>query len=367
MPKDILIFGRVDEFNTRLLFDSIDAILDKDENADLNFRINTRGGEPSYGYSAVAKMFELPNRKKIKVDGDALSWGCYMCCYGESVECLDVSRFMIHRAAFAEWFEESVYFTDELKADLAARNSFLEKAFRNSIDVEAFENLKQLKEKGITIKDIFSMDSRIDVFFSAADAKKIGLVDKINKITPAAKAEIEARMEDVSMRIAAEYTGKKQTKLPFQVIEAIETTPVIESKSKTNMTLEELKAQHPAIFAQAKAEGEAAGRAAEKDRVDGILVYAAYDLQGCTEAIASGKNLTEKQKNEFSLKALSAESLKNLSSANAPVVGATAAAVEGKTTSAPAPAAAGSEALTAEQKAMDEAEAELDALLGLKK
>src|SRR5688572_30604066 len=133
MAKDILLYGRIDEWNLREFFKAITESQEDDELGELTFRINTGGGEPEYGWGAAAKINETVN-KKVKVDGKAYSWGTFACVYAEDVECLDVSQFMIHRAAYSEWFESSEYFTEPLQENLAAINKKLETAFRNRVN-----------------------------------------------------------------------------------------------------------------------------------------------------------------------------------------------------------------------------------------
>src|SRR5277367_4860470 len=106
MPKDILIYGRIDAYTAAQFFKDINDATENDESVTLNFRINTGGGEPEYGWGIAAKVNEVEN-KKVKVDGKAYSWGTMACCYAEDVEALDVSQFMVHRAAYPEWFEST--------------------------------------------------------------------------------------------------------------------------------------------------------------------------------------------------------------------------------------------------------------------
>lgn len=298
MPKDILIYGRIDEWNARLFFDSIAEAQELDETAELMFRINTGGGEPEYGWGIAAKIQELVN-KKVKVDGKAYSWGAVACCYAEDVECLDVSQFMIHRASYSEWFESSDYFTEPLQENLAAINKKIETAFRNKIDVEAFENLKQVKDKGITIKDIFSMEGRIDVFFSAADAKKIKLVKNIVQLTPSKKAEIESYKETAK----ASRNGERVS---------VEKTKTEEPLNQNIMDLNELKSKYPAIYAEAKAEGHKEGVAAELDRCMAAAEFIDVDPEGVKKVIESGKPMGQAAMAAFMRKSMSTDALKKV-------------------------------------------------------
>lgn len=345
MPNDILLYGRIDEWNLREFFKSITSATQVDEAAELTFRINTGGGEPEYGWGAAAKINEVAN-KKVKVDGKAYSWGTFACCYCDDVECLDVSQFMIHRASYSEWFESSEYFTDELQENLAAINKKLETAFRNKIDVEAFENLKQVKEKGITIKSIFSMEGKIDVFFSASDAKKIGLVKTVNQITPSKKTEIENYQSTI-------VQARKGAGIYDKIEEPVETK--IDEPKITNMTAQELKEKFPAVYAFIVAEGHSAGVIAgiaqEKERIEAIMVFNEIDPVAVTAAIESGKPLTQKALNELMLKSAGKTLVANVKKDSKGAI-----EVESST-----------EEKTAKEKKLAEFNSEVDAALGKKK
>jgi ATP-dependent protease ClpP protease subunit len=288
MPKEILLYKRVDSESS---IEFIDKMNELDGEEEAVARVNGPGGEPEYGFGMVAKWSEYQGPKRIKVDGKAYSMYAFLLLYSENNECLDVSEFLFHRAAYPDWFEGSEYFTEPLKENLARINKSMEKAFRAKIDIEAFENLKQVKDKGITVDSLFSMESRQDVFLSAKDAKKIGLVKKINTITPQIAAEIET--------ISASIGIKK-------VVENPKPTPIEEPINNENMTAAEFKAKHPEAYAEiVKLATEE-----EKDRVGSIMAFADVDLVECKKILASGKKLSETDRSEFSLKAIAKMALK---------------------------------------------------------
>lgn len=300
MPKEALFYGPVTGYGSMDFIQQINEALEDDEAADITVRINTPGGEPEYGWGMCAKINELIN-KKIKVDGKAYSFGAFALCYVDDSEAVDTAQFMVHRAAYPEWFENSEYFTQPYKENLADINKKLEQAFRNKVDVSAFENLKQVKTKGITIKDIFSMDTRIDVFFNAKDAKAIGLINKIIPLTPAKKAEIDTHFAV----IAAKYTGQEQPEIEFGKPEPVKKVEKEVEKKRTIMTTEKLKSEFPEVYAAIRKEGIDA----ERDRVEAIMVFAEIDPAACKLVVESGKPLSQKQMAELSLKSFSKETL----------------------------------------------------------
>ncbi len=283
MGKELLIYGYI---HSQSAVDFLNQFNEIGEDEEVTVRINTEGGKPEYGWGMAAKFQEHKGVKKAKVDGQAHSMGLFYCCYADTVEALDVSEFTLHRAAYRDWIENSELFTDDLKDNLARINKSLRSAFEAKVDVAKFEEIT-----GAKMNDVFSMDSRIDVSFNAATAKKIGLVDKVIKITPSKRAEIDR------YAIAAS-TGVEAPVIPTEQ----------KINKKKNMDIKALKADHPELYAQAVQEGVTK----ERDRVGACMVFMAVDADGVKAAIESGEDLTQKQMAEFSLKAVNAASLKNI-------------------------------------------------------
>ena len=295
MAKEILLYGQIDAESSSEFIKEFSLL--PAENEPVIVRVNCPGGSPEYGSGTVARFKEYAGEKKVKVDGKAYSYGLFFCCYAEkeNVEALDVSEFLLHRAAYPDWVErDAEYFTDAMRSNLDRINKGLKTAFENRVDVALFEQLTNCK-----LKDVFSMESRIDVTFSAAVAKKIGLIGKIITITPDKKAEINSLLFKTASKtydIAAFAAN----------VEAQQNQSINQNKIKMN--LEELKAQNPDVFAAAVA----LGVKAEKDRVESILVFNHLDPEACKKAIESGESLSAKQMAEFSLKAMSPEALAKL-------------------------------------------------------
>lgn len=301
MPKNILIYGSIASWMAKEFITQVDELAD----SDLNVRINTEGGDVAYTYGMIAKFSEHAGAKSVHVDGQAYSMGAFFCCYAENVEALDVSQFMIHRASYGEWFEGSTFFTSELKANLVSMNKNLETAFRNKVDVEKFEALPQMQGK--KTKDIFSMDSRLDVFMTAKEAKSIGLISKINTITPAKKAEIDNLM---GARAAAVFVEPKQ----------------VEPKKK-NMTIEQFKAEHPEAFAALSGQITAQ----ERDRVGAWMTFVEVDPKAVAEGVKSGAPLGQTAMAEFSMKMVNGTKLAAVTAEAAPAVVTTPVVVAAST------------------------------------
>lgn len=299
MAKEVLLYGTIDAYSSSDYIKEFNEVTE--ENEDITVRVNTPGGSPEYGFGLVSKFSEYTGSKKVKVDGKAFSMGLFFCVYAakENVEALDVSEFLLHRAAYPEWVERDCeFFTDAMRANLERVNKSLRTAFENRVDVALFEQLTNCK-----IKDVFSMDSRIDVFFNAQVAKKVGLISKINAITPQKAAEVNSLLSAMSK------TTYEMAALTVDVPKTVEEQTIISQNSNQDkMTLEELKAKHPEAFKEAVN----LGVKTERDRVGSIMVFNHLDPAACKKAIESGEFLTETQKSEFLLKANSPEALLKL-------------------------------------------------------
>jgi len=357
MAQDILLMGHIGQYSTLFFFDQIKEATKDNKDEDLVLRVNTEGGEPDYMLSILEKVQELGNQIYIKGGAMMHSSGFFAMCYvpAERVECSDVTQAVLHRAAYSQWLEKHAEFKDSVyDITLQKTNKDLEKALRARADIEVLESLPQFKEKNLKLKDIFSMDSRIEVVLTGADLKKIGLVSKINKMTPTKQAELNAEIEAFK-----KCNSLQDFRAAAKVIAKNESSQQTDEPKITDMTLEELKTKFPAVYAQAKAEGEKDGADAEFDRVDAIMVFAEIDPAEVKKAIASRKPLTQKQMAELSLKSVNAGLLKKTKNDSAPKVTPDASTIKKE----------GEEAADDDPKTkkLAEFEASLDARLGLGK
>ena len=301
MAKEVLLYSNIDGYSAQ---DFINAV--GDATGELTVRVNTNGGIPEYSWGMVKKFQEYSEKKYIKVDGKAYSAGCFMLCYAETdnTECLDVSDFLIHRAAYSSWFESDPnYFTKEVKDSLQRVNDNLKNALLSKTTAENF-----LKVTGKSIDDVFSLDDRIDVYLDSKQAKKLGLIGKIVSITPQKQAEVNALM--------ATALGKERQ--GTQVV--IETESLTKNK-EVKMTIEKLKAEHPDIYASVVA----LGVAKEKDRATAWLTFNEIDAKAVADGVKSGLDITMTAMAEFSLKSLSAQAVVTLEAESATAVQTTEA------------------------------------------
>lgn len=262
MAKELYLYNPIYDFVAKDLI----SAMNENMGEEITLRVNTPGGSVFSNYGICAKMIEHGNIN-IKVDGTAMSSGANLLLYAKSVECLDTSVFLFHRADMYVSSEEDKEFLARINKDLKAKMLL-------KIDADLFKEVA-----GFSIDEMFNSEKRIDIILDAKQAKKLGIVNKINKLTP---SEVTA------------FNNKMFAVAAFS-------NPVTEPKQTIKMDILKLKAEHPSVFAEAVA----LGVAEEKDRVGACLAFIEIDPKGVVEAIKSGKPLSATQMAEFSVKAMS--------------------------------------------------------------
>lgn len=312
MAKEILLYSSIFSFTAERFIEEMEAA--KSENVVL--RVNTNGGDPEAAFGMIAKFQEHLKNTLVKVDGKAHSSGAFFVAASNEAEALNVSTFIIHRAAFSGFLEnDPERFTQAFKDEINRINAHLRAILEAKVDVPKFEQIT-----GVTMDQIFSLNGRVTVRLDAKQALEVGLIDRIVSITPEVKAEINSNM----LRIAAEANG-------FDTVEAVETPapapkPVekIDKNKNKNMTIETIKAEHAALYAQIKAEGHAEGVTAgvkiEGDRIGSWLAYNKVDAKAVEAGIKSGEAITATAQAEFAVKMQSPDYLKALAKDSAEAV-----------------------------------------------
>lgn len=300
--KEILLYTSIYSY---VAADFIKQMEDS-KNAGVRMRISCNGGNVEEGFGMIAKWREYTGPKKIVVDGKAYSMAAYFLCYATEVECLDVSDFMIHRAAYSEWLESDMNFmTESVVNRLNTINDFLRKALESKIDVKKFEKIT-----GVTLDELYDLSKRIDVSLTAQQALEVGLVNKINPITPEMKASISSK----SLELAAHYNGSEKITHTNNILPITSNKPEPKNHSKSEkMTIQELKANHPELVKQLLAEGVNQ----EKARVKAWLAWNKVDAERVNKAIEEGEEFTTTAMSELSVKAVSITSKQNLAADSA--------------------------------------------------
>lgn len=260
--------------------ENILALMEENADNDICLRMNTPGGSVLAGWGICIKMRERSGKAKttIKVDGAAMSMGCYALAFADYVECSDVSQFMLHPADMYVSDETDQAFLDSMNKDLRA-------------GLEAKIDGKKMKAfTGYSIADMFEKKDTPDIHFGADVANKIGLVNKVNKLTPA---------EATAMAKTMKYFAVAATAIEDKL------KPIVMAEIKT---LAEFKAAHPELYAQAVKVGEDK----EYDRVMAIQVFRKVDAKACAKLIKKRKLPSAEFQAEMNLKANSPEALKAL-------------------------------------------------------
>lgn len=286
MTKEILLYN---SFNSYSVADFINS-LEANKGSDICLRMNTPGGSVYDGYGAIAKWNEFPNSKVLKIDGRADSFGAYFMCFADrnQVECLDVSTFTFHRAAMPSWFEaDANYFTDSVKASLTKVNESLRSGIESKCTAQKWKSVT-----GVSLDDMFSLNSRIDVPVNAEQAKKMGFVGNVVKLTPKKLSEIKAYSAD----LAAEYA-------PLITAEII---------NSNIMTIQEVKANSE-IYNAIKAEI----LADEKDRIESFNAFADVNPKAVLDAIVSGESYKASFGAKMQAQQMSKKGLLNIAASNA--------------------------------------------------
>ncbi len=276
MPKELYLYSPIYDFVAQDLI----AAMEDNSGEDIVVRVNSPGGSVLSGWGIIAKMTERKNKTTIKVDGSAMSMAAMALLFADNVEALDVSTIMLHRASMYVSSPKDQEFLDKVNKDLRSK-------MESKIDGE---KLKELK--GVSIKDLFDSEEKIDLHLTAKEAKQIGLVDKINKLDP----KEASAYSNYLFSVAASAAGSVQ-----------------KNKNHTTMNVEKLKIEHPEVYAQVIQ----LGIDQERDRVGACLAFIDVDPVGVKAAIDSGKPLTLTQHAEFSRKAFSIDSLKKANAESA--------------------------------------------------
>lgn len=313
MAKEILFY------NYGIGADTVQAFISAMEEAkaeDVVVRVNSPGGNPFFGWGAVAKFKEHTEGKKIKVDGAAQSMAAYFLLFCDDVEALDVSNILFHRAHMNIYSTEDQNYLDQINANLRKK-------------LEAKVDAAKWKEvTGISIKEMFEGENRIDVSLNAKQAKQLGIVTKIVTLKPDELTAFNERFSGVAAKI--------------------ENT---ENINKNTMTKEEFKAKHPDVYASIVKEGTDS----ERDRVGSHLAFLKADPEAVVKGIKEGKALSATDMAELSVKMMSANSLEKIETESADAV--VTAEVKDK--------GADAAAKTKEQKEIAEFEKKVDAHLNL--
>jgi ATP-dependent protease ClpP protease subunit len=279
MAKELYLYNPIYSYTAEDLMTSMEEF--KDE--DITLRMNTPGGSVFDGYGMLSKMKEHGN-VTIMLDGMAASMGAFMLPFAKRVIAYDLAKVMIHRAdAYTGGDETRINNLKDINKTLRAK-------FEKRVNAEKF-----LEVTGKTLDDVFNGLERVDIWLTAKEAKKIGLIDEVRVMTPEIQGQIAASM------------GGSQEIIVQKVL------PIINK----NMTKEEFKAKHPEAYASIVGEAQEN----EQDRIEAWMSFIDTDKVAVEAGIASGKAPSLKEITTLTKKAIAIAAVATLEKGNPKDVG----------------------------------------------
>lgn len=294
--KEILLYSPIFSFTAEEFINKMNEV----DGEDITVRLNSPGGSVFAGWGIIAKMKEHNGDVKMKIDGHAASMGFYMTLFSDYNESLDVSQFMIHRAVGRVESEDDQKLLDNVNGELRSK-------MEARIDDAKFQEIT-----GASIAEIFESENRRDVWLTAKEAKEIGLVDRVVRLNP---KEIEA----INSQVVAfsNWQGSQNDEGATPQGSGNDDKTNTNQKKQNKMTKDELKSQHPEIYAEIVKEGVTK----ERDRANSFLAYIAADQERVIKDIKEGNDFNSSVMAELNVKLVASAHSQNTQNDNAPDVG----------------------------------------------
>lgn len=296
MAKEILLYSGIYSFTAEKFISQ----LEENKGKEVVVRIYSGGGDVFATWGMAAKIQEH-GRVTIQVDGLAASSAANLLMYANDVHALDVSKHLFHRANMYVGNEEDQKFLDNVNSDL-------KKKMLKKFTADKFKEVT-----GYTLDDMFDPEKRVNVWLTSAQMKELGIVSKIKRVNP---REMEA-YEDIFMKVAAEYNEKAGG--PAKP----ESKP--DNPTNVNMTLEEIKEKHPALYASIVKAATELGAKAERTRISAWLSFVQVDAKAVVEGIKTGAEVDQAVIADMTVKMHSPEYLKKMTAEATPTVASGAA------------------------------------------
>jgi hypothetical protein len=166
-------------------------------------------------------------------------------------------------------------------------NKDLRSQMEKRLDMEKFQAVT-----GCTMDDIFNSNKVKDVWISAKDAKKIGLVNEIIRLD---KAEMKAFNSKFVAYIKPERGSEGGSQGSGANASDTKNNNI---QNPVKMTKQELKAQHPELYSAILAEGHTE----ERERVQAWLAFIDYDKDNVIACVKDGKMVTQSVMAEMTVK-----------------------------------------------------------------
>jgi ATP-dependent protease ClpP protease subunit len=263
MKKPLLLYAPIFDFTAQEFVEKMNEIPPEQ---DIEIWMNSPGGSVFAGWSIIGPLQKRTGNTKVCVFGNASSMAFYLMLYADEVEALEVTKFLLHRASGYVANPDDQAMLDSVNADLR-------KQLESRVDVKKMEEVC-----GCTMDDIFTGKDIKDLWITAKQAKKIGLIDSIKRMTPEEMKSYNSHFvafADFSQGSEGPQGSGKQP------------TDINNQKPKI-MTREEIQAQHPAVYAAILKDGRDEGVKAERGRVGSFLPFMDCDKDNVIKAIKEG-------------------------------------------------------------------------------
>lgn len=257
--------------------------LDTANGSDIDVDLFTYGGETQPTWTLYKEVKEYKGNTSVSVDGLAASMGVILMAAFDKRRMSDTAKLMLHAPSGSLGDK-----TDEIRESLY-------NALASIIDEAAFE-----KEFSKKLKDVmFAEGDQIEnIWLNSKQAKKIGLVNEVYKLTP-------KQLKNVADLVQ----GKSINNTSLAAVLNI-------NQNLNRMTLEKLKAEHPAIYQQVYnvglGDGMVAGAKKELSRVKAALPWLETDQETVVNAIKEGKEIDNEFISDMSAKAISKAKLDSM-------------------------------------------------------
>lgn len=255
----------------------IDRISEVKEDAQISW--NSLGGSVWSGQQFIDFLNNKENKLDANVTGIAASMGASILPFFDKVKGAKQADIMIHSVSGG--------------ANVKQSNKFLYKALSKKINEVVFKNIT-----GHNLKDVMMAegDKRFDVWFTGADAAKMGLFDSVYDLLDQKANSFEnIPVNDLGYELPEHVKVKLGLNKPKEVElnkEEKDNKISTNNKEKNDMEIKDvtasaLKAGNPEVYNSISEKAQKA----ERERVSEILKYAEFDFEKANELIKSGERL----------------------------------------------------------------------------
>ncbi len=277
--------------------------LDKAKGEDIEVQVSSPGGLVIDGLEIYNLIKNYEGNKSSRLMGLAASMASYIVLAGDKVIAEDNAIYMIHNAMGIAWGDKNTM--QKMSEILAGFSRIFAKAYarKSGKSIKEIEDLMDDETFyfGQEILDEGFVDEIVPAPEDAEKDKAAMLSMAMAQIEQCKKVISELETSETLVRAAAIF-GNLETEAvgPDEAVEAATKTKKQEVK---NMNLDELKKEHPALYAEifgaGREEGEAKGIKQERERVLALIGWKEADAANekvasiVAEAIASGKTEEE--------------------------------------------------------------------------